>query len=367
MKPARSFSYLVLLLMTTACGISCGGSKTTESCSGCQFVYSTTNSGQILIFPVTTSGALGTPTSVAGPANSTGLIAVGADLYLSDPGSSVVRVYAVSSGDGSVSQAPVGPYPVRSTPGALAVSGTTLYVASSTGNIFAFTVNADGSLASIAGSPFLAGIGLSHIAIVVSETVGNTSYLYAANTEDPKGSISAFSISSSGTLAPISGSPFATVVNGGPEGFYNGGKVLYVALKNANAVAALTINADGSLSSVAGSPFAAGHGTSSLNGADGFLFAANNLDGTISSYSMNPVSGVLAQVSGSPFAAALPSGDMLYSNGRLFLPDASSNSISGFGTNLQSGSISPLSGSPFQAGAGPLALTALGFAVIDPP
>ncbi len=286
---------------------------------------------------------------------------------MSDPGNSEIRVYTISSSDGSLSQAPIGPYPVSRTPGALAVLGRTLYVASSTGDIFAFAVNADGSLTSIAGSPFSAGAGLSHIAIVPSETMGNTNYLYAANTNDPSGSISAFNIRSNGTLLPITGSPFPTAVNGGPEGFYDDGKVLYVALKNANAVAALTINTDGSLSPISGSPFPAGHGTSSLDEADGFLFAANNLDGTISSYSVDPVSGILTQVSGSPFAAVFPSGDMLFSNGKLFLPDASSNSISGFETNLQSGSISPLSGSPFQAGAGPLALMAEGFPVVDPP
>ena len=80
---------------------------------------------------------------------------------------------------------------------------------------------------------------------------------------------------------------------------------------------------------------------------------------------MQPVSGVLTEVGGSPFAAALPSGDILFSNGTLFLPDASSNSISGFGINLD-GSINPLSGSPFRAGAGPLALMAEGFPVVDP-
>jgi 6-phosphogluconolactonase (cycloisomerase 2 family) len=367
MKRARSFPYLLSLIMTTAGGICCGGNKAAvpKFCSGCQFVYSTTDAGQILTFPVATSGALGTPTSVAGPANSAGVIAVGADLYVSDPGNNAIRVYAISSSDGSLSEAPVGPYPLSSTPSALAALVNTLYVASSKGNIFAFMVNADGSLTSIAGSPFLAGTGLSHMAIVPSETTGNTVYLYAANTNDPNGSISAFSISSNGALVPIAGSPFATVANGGPEGFYSGGRVLYVALKNANAVAALTINADGSLTPIAGSPFAAGHGTSSLDGAGSYLFAANSLDGTISSYRMQPVSGVLTEVGGSPFAAALPSGDILFSNGTLFLPDASSNSISGFGINLD-GSINPLSGSPFRAGAGPLALMAEGFPVVDP-
>jgi 6-phosphogluconolactonase len=183
----------------------------------------------------------------------------------------------------------------------------------------------------------------------------------------PNGSISAFTINSSGALTQVAGSPFPTVPGGGPSGFYGGGNILYVALNGADAVAAFNIAADGSLSSVAGSPFPAGRGTSSLTGADGFLFATNNTDATISSYSMNPTSGVLTQVNGSPFPAAIASGDTLFDNGNLFVPDASSSAINGFAPNLSSGAIVSLSGSPFQAGTGPLALTLGGFPAVDPP
>ena len=374
MKIRRPFFFLLLVLVAIAFTLSCGKNSLNNPhlCSGCQFVYSTTNSGQILTFPVSTSGMLGTPTSVSGPANSTGIVTVSPGglqlyVYVSDPGNNAIRAYAVSNSDGSLSSAPSGPYPVSSTPGELTCFGTTLYVASSAGSIFAFTVSTDGSLTSVSGSPFSAGAGLSHLAAIPSATVGNTAFLYAANADDPNGSITAFTIGSNGALAPVPGSPFATVANGGPEGFYDGGNILYVALKNANAVVALTINADGSLSPIAGSPFPAGHGTSSLSAADGFLFAANNLDGTISSYSMDPVSGALTQVTGSPFTAAVPSGDVLYDNGKLFLPDASSNTINGFAPDPASGIVTSLSGSPFQAGAGPLALAMGGFPVIDPP
>jgi len=366
--------HLAFLLVAIAFSLSCSRNSPTDppGCSGCQFVYSTTTSGQILSFPVSTSGVLSTPTSVSGPANSTGIIAVSPSalqpyVYVSDPGNSAIRAYTVSSTDGSLSPAPFGPYALSGAPGELAAFGTTLYAASSAGSIFAFTVNSDGSLTAVSGSPFSAGSGLSHLAVVPSQAVANTTFLYAANSTDANGSISAFTISSSGALAPVTGSPFPTIANAGPEGFYDGGNILYVALKNANAVAALTINADGSLTSVAQSPFPAGQGTSSLSGADGFLFATNNLDGTISSYNMDPVSGVLTQVNGSPFTAAIPSGDVLYDNGKLFLPVASSNTINGFLPDLSSGAVNSLSGSPFPAGTGPLALTTAGFPVIDPP
>ena len=237
----------------------------------------------------------------------------------------------------------------------------------SVGNIFAFNVNVDGSLTSLAGSPFSAGTGLSHLAVIPSQAVANTTFLYAANTGDPNGSISAFTISPNGGLTAVPGSPFPTVSGGGPEGFYDGGKILYVALKNANSVAAFSVSDDGSLSPVLGSPFSAGKGTSSLTGADGFLFATNSTDKSISSYSIDALTGELTQVQGSPFPAASASGDALYINGKLFVPDASSDNINGFLLNLSTGAVSSLGGSPYQAGSGPLAFTVAGPPAFDPP
>jgi hypothetical protein len=366
-----AFSLIPLILVSLA---GCGGSPTMQNslCSACQFLYATTNSGQILTFPVTNSGGLGTPASVAGPTNSGGLMTMAPVsfnrlyLYVSDPQDSSIHVYTISPADGTLSTAPVGPFSLGSgngTPGEMAGFGHVIYVAGSTGNIVAFNVNADGSLTGIPGSPFAAGMGLSHLAL----TVGNTTFLYAANAGDPNGSISAFSLTPSGGLVPVPGSPFPTLSGAGPEGFYDGGKFLYVALSNANAVAAFAIANDGSLTPLGGSPFPAGRGTFSLTGADGFLFATNNLDGTISSYSMDPVSGTLTQVAGSPFPGVVASGDTLYSNGRLFVPDASSNSIAGFAPSLGTGTISPMMGSPFQAGVGTVALTSWQFPAVDPP
>jgi 6-phosphogluconolactonase len=155
--------------------------------------------------------------------------------------------------------------------------------------------------------------------------------------------------------------------NGGPAGFYDGGTILYVALKNANAVAAFAIANDGSLTPIAGSPFAAGHGTFSLGGADGFLFATNNSDGTISSYSMNPSTGALTTVAGSPFAGSVTSGDTLYVGGSLFfVPSAQSESINAFEFD-SAGAVQALSASSFSANSGPVALTSVFFPVIDPP
>lgn len=368
MKRARLLLVPALLIFA-ALTSSCGSNSNIQGCSGCRFVYATTNSSEVLTFSTdAVLGTLGAPMSIAGPPNSTGILINNLTLYVSDPGNSAVRAYAVSSNDGSLSPASFGPYPVTSTPGAIAAlpDGSTLYVASSTGSIFAFTMNVDGSLSSVTGSPFSAGQGLSHLTVSYS---GTADFLYASSPTDPNGGIWSFSISSNGALVPVAGSPFPTVPNGGPEALCQFQNFVYVALKNMNSVAGFTINTDGSLTALAGSPYAAGRGTSSVVcDAIGFVFATNNLDGTVSSYSINQVSGVLTEVSGSPFTAAVPSGDLYEDRtGTLWLPNAASNAINGFAPDSNTGAVNALMGSPFYAGFGPLALTGTIFPVIDPP
>ncbi|MGH9533461.1 MAG: beta-propeller fold lactonase family protein [Terriglobales bacterium] len=373
----------VFLLSTVlVCLVGCSGAPdtalfTSNFCSGCQFLYATTNSGQILTFREPASGApgIGTSTSASGPANSRGLVvgispdgATRGYLYVSDPQTSAIRVYTINRSNGALAPANVGPYPLGSgngTPGEIVGFGNLLYIADSTGKIVAFTMNPDGSLTAVAGSPFVAGAGVSHLALVSS--AGGTTFLYAANSDDASGSISAFKIGPNGTLTAVPGSPFPTVQGGGPEGLSGGGKWLYVALKNAGAVAAFAIADDGSLTPLAGSPFPAGQGTYSITGAGGALYAINNAGGTISSYAVDPFSGNLTTEAGSPFPGCVSAGDALYSNGIMFLPCASSNSIAGFEVEGANGTIQALPGSPFPSAAGPIALTQLEFPVVDPP
>ena len=335
--------------------------------------YAATNAGQILKFPLRAPPSIAMSTSIAGPANSLGMAVVTVAnlpdspyLYVSDPGANSIRIYTVSSADGGLSEVSASPFVVGGTPGEMASFGTLLYVATSSGSIEALNVNADGSLSNISGSPFTAELGLTHLAAISSSTVSNANFLYAANTEDPKGSISAFTIEAGGALEPIPGSPFPTVPNGGPAGFCGVGIFLYVALKNADAVAAFAIGDDGSLTPIAGSPFRAGRGTFSLGSSEGFLVATNNTDGTISSYSVDSVTGVLTAVAGSPFAGSTASGDAFYSGTTFFVPNVQSDTINAFESD-STGAVQPLNASSLKTAAGPVALSIVAFPVTDPP
>src|SRR5260370_37506876 len=84
------------ILAATFSTISCGGgnnkilpppcgTNTTDACIIQQFIFATTDSGQILSFPVNRStGALGTATVTPGPQQSLGIAETGAGLVASD-------------------------------------------------------------------------------------------------------------------------------------------------------------------------------------------------------------------------------------------------------------------------------------------
>lgn len=239
--------------------------------------------------------------------------------------------------DGSLTAVPGSPFSpgtaAGSSPEGLAIFGNVLYAANSDGSITAFdSSTATGTLSLVPGSPFLAGNTPLQVLPFPSFSAPNAAYLFTGNFGDANGSISAYTIGTTGALAPIPGSPFQTVSGSGPVGLLSGGTALYVALKHSNAVAAFSVSPTGVLTALPGSPFPAGKGTSSLASASGFLYAMNDTDHTISIFSINPVTDVLTPV-GAPIAAGTASGQLLYFNGILFVPDPQGSAILAFSAN----------------------------------
>jgi 6-phosphogluconolactonase (cycloisomerase 2 family) len=165
----------------------------------------------------------------------------------------------------------------------------------------------------------------------------------------------------------VPGSPFPTLSGSGPAGLLWDGKFLDVALEHANAIEVFSVSSTGGLSPIPGSPFPAGHGTSSLAAASGFLYALNSSDHTISVFTIDPVVGSLAPVPASTVTAGTASGQLLYNNGMLYAPDPGANAIQVFSANPMTGALTPLMGSPFVAGAAPVALAVVSFPAVDPP
>jgi hypothetical protein len=95
----RTGLVLMLALAATALFSGCGGrgsgsmaTMQSAACSGCTFMYATTEAGQILKFALRAPPSIAMSTSIAGPANSSGMAVVTVPnlpgspyLYVSDP------------------------------------------------------------------------------------------------------------------------------------------------------------------------------------------------------------------------------------------------------------------------------------------
>jgi len=274
-------------------------------------------------------------------------------------------------------------------------------------SVSGFSVDANGSLTPISGSPFLTGgIGTGN-GFFASNRITSVvkGFLYVGN--GGSDNVSAFSIDpSSGILTPVPDSPFATGGTagaigislaatpddnfliaasgasntitvysigangglklastpfiGGPGGFPDGikvtpdGKFLVVAHPNAGVVSMFGISPTGVLTSVPGSPFPA---SGPVTGVDcdcnsSYIFAGNaNLNETQVSVFTIALNGALSQISGSPFTGSgLNSNVVVLSpdDKRLFVSNQGSNTVTVFSV-ASSGALTLVQGSPFDA------------------
>ena len=367
---SKALSLTVLPLMLASCGSNSPSmnNQSNNTCSGCSFVYATTNAGEILTFQANSSGALGTPTIMQGAANSPYLAAPigGSAVYASDFDNNVIDGFAVNETNGMLTAIMGSPFSLGAStgdPAGIANFGNCLYVGDTNGTVVAFNVSSDGGLTAAAGSPYSAGFAPVNL---IAYNPGNFSVLYAADFTG--GGIWGFTIDSNCALTPVPGSPFATPANSSPAAITVNWTTVYVALSGLNEIAAYSVNESGALVPVPGSPFAAGRGPASLLAYNTFLYALNGLDHTISAYSVDQSTGILTEIGGSPFPAGTAFGGLINGNGGVFYaPDSQANSILAFSVNASTGSLAPLSGSPFLISAEPEALTSVRLPILDPP
>jgi 6-phosphogluconolactonase len=182
------------------------------------------------------------------------------------------------------------------------------------GTISVFNISGT-TLTPAPGSPFVTASGSAQnstrpAAVAVSLS-GN--FLYVANQFD--GTVSVFSIASSGGLTPIL-APYAVGMTPAALALSPDGSFLYVANSGSGNVSAFTVcdkqsatcavapgsTPDGSLTSIAGSPFPAGLGPVSItaDAAGTFLYVVDNGSNQVSQYKISTGTGVL--VADSPAA-----------------------------------------------------------------
>lgn len=222
-----------------------------------------------------------------------------------------------------------------------------------TTNISVFSIDpATGAPTLVPGSPFPISGG-SGAGISLGVTPDNQ-FLFASSSGS--NNITVFSIAANGTLTSIPGSPF--VVGGVPDGIKVSpdGRFLAVALFSTDAVEIFTIASNGALTAVPGSPFpAAAFGAVAgvdINCASSLLFGGEaNLVGThIDVFSIGS-NGALTPIPGSPFnnqGTGINSNVVVLSpnDRQLFVSNQVSDTISVFNV-ASDGALSLVPGSPF--------------------
>lgn len=383
-SPARNSStppLLALLLLLSALMIS--GVIMLGGCNGMMgnppgapgqttaFAFvSNSGSRTVSAFAVSSTGGLsvlpGSPFTAGSGAEFMAFDSVHKLLFVSNQGANTLSAFSVNTTTGMLTAISGSPFATGARPTAVAVdsAGRFVFVANqAAGSISVFSIVPGGSVAPVAGSPFSAA---SPFGLTVNPA---GTVLYASNFPDSMTSdlntVSAFSISASGALAPISGSPFADANS--LSGFASvvglladpGGKFVFAADHMAESVVSFNVNpANGSLT-----PVSALHGPApscgvschhnplrlAVDPADRFIYWTNVQNGTVSAFNIN--NGNLIPIAETPagthpFGVALdPAGQFLYVVNKV------DNTLSGFAVNSATGALSPLSGFPVMEGA----------------
>jgi 6-phosphogluconolactonase len=233
-----------------------------------EYLFMGTDSDEVFSFPIESNGALGTGTAVGslGPAamaiDTSGDWLIGVDAF-----SGQVYAFGLDSDAGTLT-APLSSSTATmngcdpsanlagGTPGiVIAPSDDYIYVTCGTAGVYTFSFDSSsGDLTSVNSTlnPRQSGDADFGIAIAPS---GN--YLFVAETG--VGGVRMFSISSSnGTLAEVSGSPYKTAT--GPYGVLvdSTGSYVYVTNRTEGTISGFTISSSGTLTAISGSPFATG-------------------------------------------------------------------------------------------------------------
>lgn len=205
---------------------------------------------------------------------------------------------------------------------ALGATGEFLYIANDgSGDISIFRIDPTTGTPTLQGSPVpTGGSGLLYGIGLAASPDGR--FLFAGN--GASGNVGAFSIDPNGLLTAVNGSPFAS--GGSPDGLKvtPDSKFLMVAqpgdFGSRGNIVVFSIAADGSLSQVPGSPFSTfGRPTGiDINCSGQYLFAGDGTTGYeyVEVYTIGP-GGVLTSIPGSPFEDS----SALNSNGVLLSPD----------------------------------------------
>ena len=285
--------------------------------------------------------------------------------YVANRTDATISVDALNSANGALSAISGSPFAAGITaPNGLAVDPTArfLYVSTFGGpSVSGLAINgATGALTSIPGSPFTQGTSPIFLAV---DATGR--FVYTANLGSDN--VSVFSIDqTTGALTPIAASRFAAGSQPHDVAIDPKGRFAYVANcgsgsgctgTGSGSVTVYSIDpVTGALSAVPGSPFLAGLNPTAVttDPTGTYLYVANTGSGTVSAFAIDPNSGSLTAVPGAPFQVGTqPTSLSVDRAGKLlYVANGGSSNVSAFTINPASGALTPIVGSPFPAGSG---------------
>ena len=260
--------------------------------------------GNISLYTISATGTLTEVTPRTNAGSSPTLLAMdaaGTFLCAANSGSGDISVYSIDASTGALTQigsnVPIGMSALNMV---ISASGNILYVTGQPGNtgaIQAFSIDLAATapaapLSALPTSPYLTGNDPAGVVIVPGG-----GFLYTANKID--NAISEFTINSDGSLTPVAGSPIA-VPYIGPVALLveKSGKYMYVANQGSSNLTAFSIGSNGGLNLLANSQFSTGAqpGFIAADPSGKYLFVGNQSGSTIQSMSLNESSGVLTSV-----------------------------------------------------------------------
>jgi 6-phosphogluconolactonase (cycloisomerase 2 family) len=223
----------------------------------------------------------------------------------------------------------------------------------------------------INGSPFPTSSGQA--AATGLAILPGDAFIYVTNSS--LNSIEAFSISSTGALTAVSGSPFSTGPSPNPVTFDSAGHFAYVSNQTSPSIFVYGVNSTtGALAEIQADRVATGVSPSAVFlTADGKFAYVLNGAASISAFSVNSSSGALTPVAGSPFGVPTVGGvggnpilSLIFNpNGKsLYVKNdggTGTGSLAAFSIASATGALAPLGGSPFALG-----ISATGLAGMDP-
>ena len=291
---------------------------------------------------------------------------VGNFVFASNTASNDVSVFTVDTNTGALTLVPGSPFPVGGSPGGFGIAlGVTpnsqFLIAANGGTVTVFSIAGDGTLTPIAGSPFP----------LLAESFGiavSPDGRFLALGEGPTGQpvefqVEMMSIDSDGSLASTGGFPTTggSVATG--VAINCASDLLYLAEANfgRTIVDGYSISTTGSLTPVPGSPFENSLGQNSnvvlldrIHGArDKLLFVSNQDSDTIESFKLAK-GGSLSLVGAFPMHSSFrPAGMATNADGNLLYVANSNNVVSVFSVEANGrmkGTLTEVAGSPFATG-----------------